>query len=111
MNELGPSKRFKSKLKIDALQNGRFLNIKVMNVQSNFKVSIISPYGHPFKVNKKDTGTSIDVTLVSLLLTLSRDLSIVVVYLEIFGKYKQTDLLLSSLKVGNLKFFKYFQVK
>ena len=107
---MGPSKPFKSKLKIDALRKGRFLNIKEMNVRSNFKVSTISPYGHLFKVNKKDTRTSMDVTLMLLLLTLSRDLSIAGVYLEIFCKYKQIDLLLSPLKIGNQKSFKYFQV-
>ena len=95
---MGPSKPFKSKLKIDALQKGRFLNIKEMNVRSNFKVSTISPYGHLFKVNKKDTRTSMHVTL---MLMLRRDLSIAVVYLEIFCKYKQIDLLLSPLKIGN----------
>ena len=87
MNEMGPWKRFKSKLKIDALQKGRFLNIKEMNVQSCFKVSTISPYGHRLKVNKNDTRTSLDIAQVSLLLMPSRHLSIVGV-LEIFGKYK-----------------------
>lgn len=54
---MAPSKQFKSKLKIDALQEGKFLNIREMNVQSKFKVSTVLPYVYPVKITKKGTIT------------------------------------------------------